>query len=68
MWSPDPYMLLLNNPAEGVALTIVLNSKYRTKDIITNADGIFTVSLPPGSWNINSIQTESWINKPRITS
>lgn len=53
------------NPAEGVTLAIVLNSKYRAKDIVTDADGIFTVSLPPGAWTINSIQTESWENKPK---
>lgn len=53
-----------NNPAAGVSLAIVLNSKYRAKDIITNSDGVFSVNLPPGAWSINSIQTESWENKP----
>ncbi len=55
----------LNNPAEAVTLSIVLNSKYRAKNIVTDADGTFTVSLPPGTWTINSIQTESWENKPK---
>ena len=54
-----------NNPAKGVSLGIVLNSKYRAKDIVTDSDGIFTVNLPSGTWTINSIQTESWEKKPR---
>lgn len=54
-----------NNPAVGVTLAIVLNSEYRVKDIVTDTDGLFTVSLPPGAWTINSIQTESWENKPK---
>lgn len=54
-----------NNLAVGVTLAIVLNSEYRVKDIVTDTDGLFTVSLPPGAWTINSIQTESWENKPK---
>lgn len=54
-----------NNPAENVILAIVLNSKFRAKDIVTDSDGIFTVNLPPGAWTINSIHTESWKNRPK---
>ncbi len=52
------------NPAGSVTLAIVLNSKYRAKNIVTDSDGIFIVNLPPGTWTINSIQTQSWKNKP----
>lgn len=57
-------ILFQNQPAADVSLAIVLNSKYRAKDITTDAEGIFTVSLPPGPWTINSVQTESWKNQP----
>ncbi len=52
-------------PARGVHLAMVLNSKYRVKNIITDDEGVFTVNLPEGDWRINSIQCESWENKPR---
>ncbi len=54
-----------NNPADGVTLAVILNSKYRAKDIVTDSNGIFTVNLPPDQWIINSIQTESWEHKPQ---
>ena len=57
-------ILFQDQPAAGVSLAMVLNSKYRAKDIITDAEGIFTVSLPPGPWIINAVQTESWANQP----
>lgn len=53
-----------NKPAEGVMLDIVLNSKYRAKNIITDSNGIFTLKLAIGDWKINSIQTESWQSIP----
>lgn len=53
-----------DKPAEGVVLDIVLNSKYRVNKISTDANGFFTVKLPFGDWKINSIETESWPNKP----
>lgn len=53
-----------NQPAEGVAMHIVLNSKYKAKSIITDSDGIFSVNLPVGDWKVNSIQTTGWPNKP----
>ncbi len=57
-------ILYQNKPAEAISLHIVLNSKYRAKDIVTDSNGIFTVKLPFGDWIINSIQTESWQKKP----
>ena len=51
-------------PAEGVSLSIVLNSKYRVKNLVTDSNGMFSISLPVGMWRINSIQTTSWANKP----
>jgi hypothetical protein len=57
-------ILYQSKTAEAVSLDIVLNGKYRAKNITTDSDGIFTVNLPFGDWTINSIQTESWQNKP----
>lgn len=57
-------MMYQNQPVEGVMMNIVLNSKYMAKNIITDSDGLFSVNLPFGDWKINSIQTESWSNKP----
>lgn len=54
-----------DQPAVGVSLTIVLNSKYKAKDIVTDSEGIFTLSLPPGVWRVNSIRSEKWENKPK---
>ena len=54
-----------NIPAEGVTLAIVLNSKYRLEDIVTDSEGIFTVNLPPGAWTINAVQTQSWQQRPK---
>lgn len=58
-------ILYQNKPAEAVSLHIILNSKYRANAIVTDSNGIFTVKLPLGNWKINSIQTESWQNKPK---
>lgn len=57
-------MMYQNKPAEGVRMQIVLNSKYKAKNIVTDAKGLFSVNLPVGDWKINSIQTEGWSNKP----
>jgi hypothetical protein len=57
-------MMYQNKPAEGVRMQIVLNSKYKAKNIVTDANGLFSVNLPVGDWKINSIQTEGWSNKP----
>ena len=57
-------ILYESKPAEGITLHMVLNSKYRAKTINTDSDGFFIVKLPAGNWKINSIQTESWQNKP----
>lgn len=53
-----------NKHAENVLFSIVLNSKYRVNDIVTNAAGEFILDLPPGVWTINSVLLESWADKP----
>lgn len=57
-------MMYQNQPAEGVKMHIVLNAKYKARNIVTDAEGLFHVNLPFGKWKINSIQTEGWSNKP----
>jgi hypothetical protein len=51
-------------PAEAVTLALSLNSKYRVENVVTDANGIFSLNLPPGSWLINSINTVSWEHRP----
>lgn len=51
-------------PAVGVTLTLSLNGKYRVTDLRTDAQGRFTLELPPGDWYINHVQTESWDDRP----
>lgn len=53
-----------NKPAKGVSLGIILNSKFKTQTLITDDNGIFTVSLPHGTWTINRIEAQSWKNRP----
>jgi hypothetical protein len=50
-------------PARGVSLEIILNAEYRAKTE-TNDQGTFSISLPPGSWTITSIQAQGWSNMP----
>lgn len=52
-------------PAVDVTLSVILNSKYKAEDIITDSEGIFLLNLPPGSWTVNSISAEKWPNKPQ---
>ncbi len=56
--------LFEGKPASGISLSLVLNSQYQAKDIKTDEHGEFSLQLPPGLWVINSIQTNSWKNKP----
>lgn len=51
-------------PAVGVTLTLSLNGKYRASNLRTDAQGRFTLKLPPGHWYINHVQTESWDKRP----
>lgn len=53
------------DPAVGITLSVVLNSKYKAKDIETDSDGVFVINLPTGRWTINSIQATKWENKPK---
>jgi hypothetical protein len=57
-----------NKPAKGVTLSLTLNSEYEVDNLVTDEEGIFTVSLPTGKWHINSVQTESWEDKPEAGS
>jgi hypothetical protein len=51
-------------PASGISFKLTLNNEYETKPIITNEKGSFTIRLQPGKWFINTIQCNSWDNKP----
>ncbi len=51
-------------PAAGIKCKIVLNRKYKTSPLETDQNGIITLRLPEGNWQVNSIQCSSWKNKP----
>ena len=57
-----------NKPAKGVILSVVLDSKYNATGLVTDADGVFTLNLPPGSHFLNYLQTERWEEKPETGS
>jgi hypothetical protein len=50
-------------PAQGISLVLMLNAQYKAKTE-TNDQGMFSLSLPSGSWTINSIQAQGWSNMP----
>lgn len=56
--------LFKDKPASGISLSLTLNSQYKAKNIKTDEYGEFSLKLPQGLWVINSIQTDSWDNKP----
>jgi hypothetical protein len=51
-------------PVEGITLQLALNDKYETDVITTDADGVFTVRVPPGEWHVNRVMTQGWKGKP----
>lgn len=51
-------------PAPGVTLTVTLNGRYRSKELVTDPEGYFTLHVPPGEWFVNVIQTTAWKDKP----
>lgn len=55
----------LGKPAQGVYLSVVLNAKYKAKNLKTNEQGEFTIKLSQGNWTINTIQTTDWESKPK---
>ena len=55
-------------PARGVTLSVILNSEYKARNLVTDTDGIFTINLPPGTWAINAVETRNWEEKPATGS
>lgn len=48
----------------GITLVMFFNNKYKTSSLTTDADGVFTLRLPPGDWTLNMIQCQGWKDKP----
>jgi hypothetical protein len=48
----------------GVQLYVVLNSKYKADKLRTDADGIFEIELPAGTWHLNHISLMAWEQAP----
>ncbi len=53
-----------DHPAAGVRCQLTLNSKFKTPETVTDGNGILSISLPEGQWQLNSMQCRSWRNKP----
>lgn len=51
-------------PADGVQLSLVLNGKYETAKVTTDADGEFHVRLPRGEWYVSRVITHEWQESP----
>lgn len=51
-------------PAAGVRLNLVLNGKYETAKVTTDADGEFHVRLPRGEWYVSRVITHEWQEPP----
>ncbi len=47
-------------PASGVRFTMRLGGIFETAQLTTNADGYADIPLPPGTWEVNAINTEGW--------
>ncbi len=53
-----------DTPAKGVHLVAVFNDRYRSKEITTNQDGVFSIPVPQGEWMLNRIDLEKWPDRP----
>jgi hypothetical protein len=53
-----------DHPAAGVRCKLSLNGKFKSPELVTDENGILSVSLPEGAWQLNSMQCSSWKNKP----
>ncbi|WP_078121300.1 hypothetical protein [Thiosocius teredinicola] len=57
-------ILFNERPAAGVSLMLIIGSKYVSALLITDDDGLFSVSVPPGEWVLNRIEIEGWSERP----
>lgn len=53
-----------DTPAKDVRLIAVFNNRYRSKEITTNSNGVFSIPVPKGEWILNRIKLEEWPNQP----
>jgi hypothetical protein len=54
----------LDTPAKDVSLFAVFNNRYRSEEITTNKDGVFSIPVPKGEWLLNRIKLEKWPDQP----
>lgn len=43
---------------------MVLDGKYRAKNIATDSNGLFSIPIQPGTWHIDYVHITAWNNKP----
>lgn len=53
-----------DTPAQGVHLIAIFNDSYRSDELITDKDGLFSISVPEGEWTLNRIELRNWPDRP----
>ncbi len=52
-------------PASGVVLDVTLDGRYRARDLRTDEQGRFALSVPAGAHQLNTIVIRRWSGKPK---
>jgi len=51
-------------PIPHLTFDMVLDSKYRAKNITTDDNGIFHIAIKPGTWHMDYLHVTAWPDKP----
>lgn len=51
-------------PAKGVSLFAIVNSRYRSQAVTTGNDGYFHITVANGKWTVNRIELTGWKQRP----
>jgi hypothetical protein len=51
-------------PAGGVSLFAIVNSRYRSQPVTTGDEGYFHITVPNGKWTVNRIELTGWKERP----
>jgi hypothetical protein len=53
-----------DQPVVGATLVMVFNSRYMSKQIATDEQGVFSLAVPEGEWTLDRIKIDSWSDRP----
>lgn len=51
-------------PAKGVSLFAIINSRYRSASVTSGDDGYFHIKVLSGKWTVNRIELTGWKERP----